>query len=107
MTSESDTLHQSPLKAPAVEVVDLTSDEIPADGADGDDEDDDQWSLYEDAIEGEGSGDETSQTGGPSIISRLLYRLCMCLSSLYCSRVSCISETSTCCWRGPVHYRDY
>ncbi|KAI4164040.1 MAG: hypothetical protein LQ342_002275 [Letrouitia transgressa] len=74
MTSESDTLHQSPLKAPAVEVVDLTSDEIPADGADGDDEDDDQWSLYEDAIEGEGSGDETSQTGACTVQESLAFR---------------------------------
>ena len=75
MASGSEVFHGSPLKAPAIEVVDLTSEELTVDAkrqdsrdespdpeADGDDS---QWSLYEDALEG--LGDEAFQEGGLSV----------------------------------------
>lgn len=56
MSTANGVLASSPLKAPAVEIVDLLSDNevgsepIPEDPLGGEQDDEDQWSLYEDAL---------------------------------------------------------
>ena len=56
MASADGVLGSSPLKAPAVEVVDLLSDDesvnelVPEELIGAEDDEDDQWSLYEDAL---------------------------------------------------------
>lgn len=56
MSTANGVLASSPLKAPAVEIVNLLSDSeignelIPDDLLGGEQDDEDQWSLYEDAL---------------------------------------------------------
>ena len=108
--------HGSPLKAPAIEIVDLCSEHSinnddkrdDASSLDADDgEDDDHLSLYEDMLEGMPNQsdweDGTSVLGKAEIEFLMKDRAGRCMHS---RRVFHLSETASDCWRGSIHHRD-